>query len=73
MMQKEGVDETALNQLFKGLRGIILLDTIGNAAKLKAEVEKLNTGLEILETRHIGRENVKNVIQQAIEKNKVRA
>jgi hypothetical protein len=69
-MLKEGIDETAVKQLFKGLRGIILLDTLGNAAQLKAEVEKLDTGLEVLETRHVGCENVKNVIQEAIERNK---
>jgi hypothetical protein len=69
-MRKEGMDETALKQLFKGLRGIILLDTLGNAAQLKAEVEKLDTCLEILETRQIGCENVNRVIQEAIERNK---
>jgi hypothetical protein len=37
---------------------------------LKAEVEKLDTGLEVLETRRVGCENVKNVIQEAIERNK---
>jgi hypothetical protein len=70
VMLKEGIDETAVKQLFKGLRGIILLDTLGNAAQLKAEVEKLDTGLEVLETRRVGCENVKNVIQEAIERNK---
>ena len=70
MMRKEGIDEAALKQLFNGLRGIILLDTLGNPDGLKAEVEKLDTGLEILETRQIGCENVKNVIQEAIERNR---
>lgn len=68
-MRKEGADETALKQLFNGLRGIIILDTLDNATQLKTEAEKLNTGLKILETRHVGCENVKNVIQEAIEKN----
>ena len=70
MMRKEGIEETALNQLFSGLRGIILLDTIGNGAQLKAEVQKLDTGLQILEMRHIGCGNVKDVIQEAIDRNK---
>jgi len=72
VMLKEGIDENAFKQLFKGLRGIILLDTLGDAAQLKAEVEKLDTGLEILETRCVGCESVKNVIQEAIERNKKR-
>src|SRR3990170_3445434 len=68
MMRREGIDEASLKQLFNGLRGIILLDTLGNPDGLKAEVEKLDMGLEILETRQIGCENVKNVIQEAIER-----
>jgi hypothetical protein len=73
MMRKEGINEAGAKQLFKGLRGIILLDTLGDAARLKAEAEKLDTGLEVLETRHVGCENVKNVIREAIERNKKRA
>lgn len=69
-MRKEGLDETAFKQFFNGIRGIILLDTLGNAAVLRAEVEKLDTGLEILETRSIGCENVQNVVQEAINKNR---
>jgi hypothetical protein len=71
MMRKEGVDEASLKQFFSGLRGIIILDTLGNAAELELEVEKLDTGLEILETRHVGCENVKKVIQEAVERNQV--
>ena len=67
-MCKEGYDEDAFKQLFEGIRGIVLLDTLGNAARLKAEVEELNTGLKILETRKIGCKNVKNVIKGAITK-----
>ena len=70
IMRKEGLGETAIKQFFKGIRGIVLIDTLGNAAELKAEVEKLDTDLEILETRDIGCENVKNVIRDAIERNK---
>ena len=72
MMRKEGIDEAGFKQFFSGLRGIIILDTLGNPAKLKSMVERLETGLEILETRQIGCENVKNVIQQSINKNKNR-
>ena len=69
-MRREGVEEELFKQFFSGIRGIILLDTLGNAAQLRAEVEKLDTGLEILETRSVGCEPVKNVIQEAIERNK---
>jgi Protein of unknown function (DUF1638) len=72
MMRKEGLDETSLKQLFNGLRGIILLDTLGNATELKSEVEKLDTGLSILETRAVGCDYVKKVIREAIERNQER-
>ncbi len=53
-----------------GLKRIVLLDTLGNAAQLNADVKKLVTGLEILETRSVGFGNVKTFIQEAIERNK---
>ena len=70
MIRKEGFDETVLKELFKDIRGIVLLDTMGNCSELTKQVEKLDTGLDILETRYVGCENVKNVIQEAIERNK---
>jgi hypothetical protein len=70
LMKREGVDEDSLKQLFNGLRGIVLLDTLGNADRLKAEIEKLETGLQILETREEGCENLKAVIIEAMERNK---
>ena len=69
-MRREGVDEDSLKQLFNGLGGIVLLDTLGNSDKLKAEIEKLDTGLQILETRHVGCGNVKEVVNEAIERSK---
>ncbi len=72
MMQREGMDETALKQLFNGIRGIVILDTLGDPAGLKSKIEKLDTGLLVLETRAIGCDNVENVIQEAIERNEKR-
>ena len=66
-MLKEGVDEAAFANMFSGIKGIVLLDTCGNAEKCKEELEKLGIGLPILETREIGLENVKRVIFDAIE------
>jgi hypothetical protein len=68
MMKKEGFEETNIKELFKDLSGIIVLDTLGNGPKLIEEIKQLDTGLDILETRFVGCENVKNVIQEAIEK-----
>jgi hypothetical protein len=72
MMRREGLDDATLTQLFCGLRGIVLLDTLGNIEVLKSEVDKLNTGLPILKIESIGCTNVKNVIQEAIERNEKR-
>ncbi len=67
-MRKENVDENQLKQLFTGLRGIILLDTIGNPEQLKAKVKEVDTGLPILETRPVGLENIRKIVKEAIEK-----
>jgi hypothetical protein len=69
LLIKENLGDEALKMLFKGLKGIILLDTLGDPEGLKQEVEKLDSGLPILETRQVGIENVNNVIQEAIQKN----
>ncbi len=65
----ENVDEETLNQLFSGIKGIVLLDTLGEADKNRAEIEKMNTGLAILETKPIGLEHLKQVIREAMEQN----
>ncbi|MBK5133864.1 DUF1638 domain-containing protein [Candidatus Bathyarchaeota archaeon] len=70
MLKKEGFDETAFKDIFKGLRGFVVLDTLGNSSKITEELRKFDIGLEILETRYVGCENVKNNIEEAIEQNK---
>lgn len=67
-MRGEGIDEAAFANLFSGIKGIVLLDTCGNADKCKDELEKSGIGLRVLETRKIGLENVKQVLLEAIEK-----
>lgn len=66
-MLKEGVDETTFANMFSGIKGIVLLDTCGDAEKCKEDLEKSDMGLKVLETRKIGLENVKQVILDAIE------
>jgi len=65
--RSEGVDDEALKALFSGLRGIVLLDTLGEAEKNKAELKKLDSGLPILETKFVGLENLKCVVLEALE------
>ena len=66
-MLKEGVDEATFANMFSGIKGIVLLDTCGDADKCIEDLEKSGIGLKILETRKIGLENVKQVILDAIE------
>jgi gamma-glutamyl:cysteine ligase YbdK (ATP-grasp superfamily) len=68
-MRKENLDEDQMKQLFNGLRGIVLLDTLGKPDQLREEVEKLNTGLGVVETREVGLEHVRRVLREAIERN----
>jgi hypothetical protein len=70
MMRKENVSEDQLKQLFNGLRGLVLLDTLGNAEQLKADVEKLDTGLSIVETRVVGIKKLRTILKEAIERKK---
>jgi hypothetical protein len=67
-IKQEGIDESALKQLFSGLKGIVLLDTLGESDKDRAEIEKMGTGLQILETKKIGLYKFRQLIFEAIEK-----
>jgi hypothetical protein len=67
-LRREGIDENSLNPLFKGLRGIVLLDTLGEPEKLKTKVARLESGLQILDIKEIGIENVYQVILKAFRK-----
>jgi Protein of unknown function (DUF1638) len=66
-LQKEGVDEVAFANMFSGVKGIVLLDTCGNAEQCLEELEKSGIGLSILEKKDIGLEGVKQVIFDAIQ------
>ncbi len=65
-MLKEGVDEAAFANMFSGIKGIVLLDTCGDAEKCVQDLKDSNIDLKILETRKIGLDNVKQVILDAI-------
>jgi hypothetical protein len=68
--QQENIDEETFNKLFTGLKGIALLDTLGKSERDKEEIEKLHTGLKVLETKTIGLDNLKQLLLEAIERNK---
>lgn len=69
LMKKEGIPLHAMAEVFKDVNGIVALDTLGNLSMLVEEINKQDTGLEILQTKTVGCEKVKQVIQEALEKN----
>ena len=68
-MKKEGISDEALRDMFAGIKGIIFLDTLEKEEKYRSEIESLNTGLTILETKKVNLDKLNSVIQEAIEKN----
>jgi hypothetical protein len=67
-LKKEGMDDDALKNMFSGIRGIVLLDTLRNAEKCKADIEALSTGLQILEVKTVGLENLQAVLLEAMQR-----
>ena len=55
-------------ELFKGLKGFVILDTLENSSKIAKEFERFKIDLEILGTKQVGCKGVKHVIREAIEK-----
>ncbi len=68
-LKREGLTDDALKQMFSGIKGIVLLDTLGNAEKCKAEIDELQTGLSILETKPVGLDGLKAILREAIKGN----
>jgi hypothetical protein len=67
-MRREGLDEETFNGMFGGIKGIVLLDTLGETEKCKAEIENLQTGLKVIETKEVGLENLKLLLLEALQK-----
>jgi hypothetical protein len=65
-LKQEGIDEEALQNMFSGIKGIILLDTLKEVEKCKKKIEELHTGIAILEVREVGLENLTLVLYDAI-------
>jgi gluconate kinase len=68
--RQEGIDEESLKNLFAGLKGIVFLDSLGDGEKSREEVDKMDMGLPLLETRAIGLENLMQVLSEAMERNR---
>ncbi len=52
------MNESTFKNMFSDVEGFVILDTVCNSEECKDELEKLNTDVQIIETRKIGVENV---------------
>jgi hypothetical protein len=68
--RQENMDKKAFNRLFSGLRGIALLDTLGESEKNIEEIEKLHAGLQVVETKSVGLDKLKQLLLEGLERNK---
>lgn len=66
-LAKKGVDENEFSSYFGELKGIILVDTLGDAENYIMEIYKLGLGLPVLEVKHMGLEGLKDVLKKAID------
>lgn len=66
-MLKEGVDQAAFEGMFNGIKGFVLLDTCGNAERMRKDLKASSINVPILETRAVGLDGVKRVVLDAID------
>jgi hypothetical protein len=59
-----------IKEQFEHLTGVILIDSLGNMDKLQKDIQEfcVNTGLEVKETKTVGLEGLKAVIDEAAKK-----
>jgi hypothetical protein len=65
---KQGVDEATFRGMFSGIKGFVILDTCGDAEKCRRDLEKTGIDVPIIETRCVGLEGVRRVVEDAVEK-----
>lgn len=71
-VMKQGLDEETFKNMFNGVEGFVILDTVDNCEECRRKLERLGAGVKILETRKIGAENVRLVVLEAIEKTRAK-
>ncbi len=67
-LEQQGVDEATISGMYTGIKGAVILDTLGDPEKCRDALKQVGLALKVLETREIGCENVRRVIQDAIER-----
>jgi hypothetical protein len=72
ILAQQGIDAAAFSGMYSGIKGAVVLDTLGDAEGCRKALEKANLGLEILEVRSVGCENVQKVVSDAVNKAKTK-
>ena len=67
-MLREGIDESTFAGMFSGIKGFVILDTLGNADKLRKDLEAECLGVPIIEVRAVGLANISQVVSDAIQR-----
>jgi hypothetical protein len=65
-LENQGVDEATRAAMFSGIKGAVILDTLGEGEKLIGALKAAGLNLTVLEIRKIGCENVLRVVTDAI-------
>ena len=63
-------NQKEIKSLFRDLKGIILIDSLGNLDEFESDIEKFrsNTGLEVTKKKEVGIHGLKAVLLEAIKK-----
>jgi len=67
-LKQQGMDDAAFEAMFSGIKGAVILDTVGDGEKCIEALKKAGLNLKVLETRKIGTENLLRVVTDAIER-----
>jgi hypothetical protein len=67
-LKQQGMDDATLETMFSGIKGAIILDTLGEGDKILEDLKNAGLKLKVLDTRKIGTENVLRVVRDAIER-----
>jgi hypothetical protein len=65
-LRNQGVDDEAFANMFSGIKGIVILDTLGNTEELREAIKKSGMNLQVLKTRQVGCDGVLQVVLDAI-------
>jgi hypothetical protein len=67
-LRRQGVDDLMFADMFRGIKGIVVLDTLGNKEELREAIKKSGMNLQVLETRQVGCEGVLQAVLDAIKR-----